>query len=132
MVTAEIISWILTGMAVGIAIGAACGGIIGYIVTRGYYRNQFPEYDPESFDITLQPIPVRAAKYCVDCDVLFNTNLTNCPICTSGAWAWLANWIMPPVREPSDGDLEKMYSKDRCCQTRGDSDCPCCEEGGDD
>ena len=49
----------------------------------------------ESLDIMLQPIPVTAAKICLDCDVLFNTNLTACPRCASLVWEWLSKWMTP-------------------------------------
>lgn len=107
--TPEIMSWVVGALVGGMFLGAALGLLGGWIGARNVFKNRLPEYDMESLNIAMQPIPVRAAKLCIDCDVLFNTTLTACPICTGGAWAWLSNWIQPPVFDPSDGDLELMY-----------------------
>ena len=107
--TPEIMNWLIGTFCGGMIFGAALGLLGGWRGARGVFKNQVPEYDITSLDIMLQPIPVRAAKLCLDCDVLFNTTLIHCPRCGGGAWAWLSNWIKPPVHDPSDSDLELMY-----------------------
>lgn len=108
-ITPEIMSLVIGALVGGMFLGAVLGLLGGWIGARNVFKNAVPEYDMESLDIALQPIPVRAAKLCLDCDVLFNTTLVHCPRCSGGAWAWLSNWIKPPVYNPSDSDLELVY-----------------------
>lgn len=94
-VTSDVMNWIILSLVSGMFFGAALGLLGGWIGARNIFKNAVPEYDMESLDIMLQPIPVTAAKICLDCDVLFNTNLTACPRCASLVWEWLSKWMTP-------------------------------------
>ena len=42
---------------------------------------------------------LKTSKVCLDCDEVFDGELSQCPKCASPAWAWINRWLCPAGRQ---------------------------------